>query len=231
MPGLLDDLSNTSGHGYSNLFDTADPMQELYDRAAIDTEGQIITNSTPSLVPGARRKNIDYSWQNSGPAKFEIRSVNNIVAGPNHTFYNFIVTQVRREQQERSMIFPTFDENIILSFGQKPKFYSFSGTLIVRAGDGDWLKSFSENYANRYRLEMLVKRDEIIYLYYSNKVLSGYFLDFGTVEDEQFNGSANFSFTMYVVSEDFLPTFDSWSRQVAPATTPTGDGSAFSNIV
>jgi hypothetical protein len=178
-------------------------------------------------------KKAHYSPQQNAPSRIEVRSRKTGSSEPVYTSNPFIITDVSRDTEERAVVISTFSGDLLFNYGQKPKFYSFQATIIAKSGNGDWIKRWSEDYEKFLRMELLIRRNQVLYLFYGNKIVQGYLLGYSTQETGN-HDIGTLAFSMYVTREDFIPTVDIWRIGENVYSTgevnAIGDGSDFSNL-
>lgn len=121
----------------------------------------------------------------------------------NHSFF---ITQADMPRNERISIMGTFgsDPDVMITFGEEPHIWSFSGMMRNEEGRGAWHQEFSEFYDTHLRASIMVRNRQILVFRLGNIEMEGYLMSYRSSQDSNYDDAGvQFSINMYVRSYRF----------------------------
>lgn len=122
--------------------------------------------------------------------------------------YRFIINNAEYSKSEQFTVRSTFgeSEDTVMSFGQSPRIWNFSGVL--RKGDtlgrNNWWQAMEQLYMSRLRASILMRRNEFVQFNVGKMKMRGYILNLRTSQNAKTSDAiAQFGFSMYIRSYRF----------------------------
>lgn len=116
---------------------------------------------------------------------------------------HFLLQGVQEGRAEKHALVPTFADSYIYLFGSQARIYNYSGTLIDTVGL-DWLNQWRQGYDAFFRGTKLARSRARVFLIHEDVVREGIILQDGISYTVDGMGTANVSFSLYVIKETFL---------------------------
>jgi hypothetical protein len=115
-------------------------------------------------------------------------------------FEEFLLQTVSEASQERFQSIETFGDTIGFFFGSRPKFYTYTGTLLNTADYG-WKDKWTAAYETQMRGTKCVEQKARAYLTYDYVLREGYILQMNVSQISAHPNHVDFSFSMFVTRE------------------------------
>jgi len=115
-------------------------------------------------------------------------------------FEEFLLQSASEASQERFQSIETFGDTIGFFFGSRPKFYTYTGTLL-NTEDYQWKDKWAEVYEKNIRGTKCVEKKARAYLTYDYVLREGYILQMNVSQISAHPNHVDFTFSMFVTRE------------------------------
>lgn len=112
---------------------------------------------------------------------------------------DFILQSVNEQEADKHQIIETLGESYVYFYGERPRMYSFSGSLL-NSVNKQWKNNFMENYRNIFRGTKCAENKTRTYIMYEDMIIEGYILNMNISLNSQETKICPFSFNMYVTN-------------------------------
>lgn len=118
-------------------------------------------------------------------------------------YSRFFIQSVSEQDMEKAHIVETFASEWVHLYGRKPRFYSFSGTLLSAPGQ-QWEAAWDMLYDRYIRGSKCVELGAMAQLTYGRRSVYGYVLGTNKSKDATPNNSVGFTFSMLVAHVEWI---------------------------
>jgi len=135
-------------------------------------------------------------------------------------FEEFLLQSASEASQERFQSIETFGDTIGFFFGSRPKFYTYTGTLL-NTEDYQWKDKWAEVYEKNIRGTKCVEKKARAYLTYDYVLREGYILQMNVSQISAHPNHVDFTFSMFITREMCLAPLQALASKVEQVKSAT----------
>lgn len=202
---------NSVASGTTTFYGASTVVPESAYQSTFSTRAMSMANASSSssainqrnkIVRGIQGKAETYATLEVllGSSRTDKDGLDYLKSTTNGQFAEFLLQTANEITDEKHQIVETFGDPVVFFYGERPKIYQYSGTLL-NTEDYSWRDGWKSKYADELRGTQCVKERRRAYLTYDFVLREGYLLGMNISQLSANPNHVDFGFTMFITRE------------------------------